>query len=221
MVVLTNGGIQMKTRLFVSAALLCVLTAACGRGGNVSVANNAATTAPAANVTAAAPAAPASNNAQAAVPANPSQNIELVEDGFTSGSVGLHHNNMIRFGQPQAQVVEQVTAILGSPSETGRNNDCPSGAVDFVNYGSLGLHFEGGRFVGWVLDGPSPALETYHGLAVGTQRSALVDELAAEVDSNSTLGTEVSVNGVGALLSGPGPEARVTNLFSGVTCFAR
>lgn len=212
----------MKTRLIVTAALSCVLTVACARGGNASVsANNATAASPAAN--AAAPAAVAANNAQAAaaVPADPSQKIELVEGGFSSGAVGLHHSNMISFGQPQAQVVEQVTAILGSPSETGRNTDCPTGAVDFVNYGSLGLHFEGGRFVGWVLDGPSPALESYHGLAIGMRRSALADELAAEVDANSTLGTEATVNGIGVLLSGPGADAQVTNLFSGVTCFAR
>ncbi len=210
----------MKTSLIVSVALSCALIGACGQGSNASkAANNAA-----ANVTtnAAAPAANAGNNAQAqAAPAAGSQQIELTGEGFSSGAAGLHHSNMISFGQPQAQVVEQVSAILGQPSATGRNADCPSGAVDFVSYGSLDLHFEGGRFAGWVLDGPSPALESYHGLAIGVRRSALADELAAEAVANSTLGTEVTVNGIGALLSGAGADATVTNLFSGVTCFAR
>lgn len=210
----------MKTRLIVSVALSCLLTVSCARGGNATAtANNAAAPAPTAN--AIAPAAAPGNNAQAATPAAGAQSIELTGEGFSSGAVGLHHSNMIGFGQPQAQVVEQVTAILGQPSATGRNADCPSGAVDFVSYGSLDLHFEGGRFAGWVLDGPSPALESYHGLRVGLERSALADELAAEPVANSTLGNEVTVNGVGALLSGPTANARVTNLFSGVTCFAR
>lgn len=210
----------MKTRLIVSVALSCVLTVACARGGNVSrAATNAPVAAPTANA-AMAPAAAPGNNGQAQAPAG-NQEMELIGEGFSSGSRGLHHSNMITFGQPQAQVVQQVSAILGQPSQTGRNADCPTGAVDFVNYGSLGLHFEGGRFVGWVLDGPSPALESYHGLAVGMRRSALADELAAEVDANSTLGTEVTVNGIGALLSGAGADARVTSLFTGVTCFAR
>ncbi len=208
----------MKTRLIVTVALSCVLAAGCAGGGNASQpANNATTAAPAANTVAPV----AANNAQATVPADASQKIELTGEGFSSGAVGLHHSNMISFGQPQAQVVEQVTAILGSPSATGRNADCPSGPVDFVSYGALDLHFEGGRFAGWVLDGASPALESYHGLAIGTRRSALADEMAAEPVANSTLGNEVTVNGIGAMLSGPGADAQVTNLFSGVTCFAR
>ena len=209
----------MKTRLIVTVALSCVLATACARGGNASQpANNAAAPAPAANAVAPA----ATNNVQAQTQApSTDQKIELTGEGFSSGAVGLHHSNMISFGQPQAQVVEQVSGILGSPSATGRNADCPSGAVDFVSYGALDLHFEGGRFAGWVLDGPSPALESYHGLVIGMQRSALADELVAEPVANSTLGTEVTVNGIGALLSGAGADARVTNLFAGVTCFAR
>ena len=208
----------MKARLIVTLALGCAMTVACARGGNASQpANNASAAAPAANV-----AAPvAGNNVQAAAPAAGGQEMELTGEGFSSGARGLHHANMISFGQPQAQVVEQVSAILGQPSATGRNADCPSGAVDVVSYGSLDLHFESGRFAGWVLDGPSPALQSYHGLAIGARRSALADELAAEPVADSTLGNEVTVNGIGALLSGPGADAQVTNLFTGVTCFAR
>ena len=210
----------MKTRLIVTVALGCVLATACARGGNASQpANNAAVPAPAAN--AVAPAATNNVQAQTQAPEAGGQELELIGDGFSSGSPGLHHSNMINFGQPQAQVVEQVSGALGQPSATGRNADCPSGAVDFVSYGALDLHFEGGRFTGWVLDGPSPALQSYHGLAIGARRSALADELEAEPVANSTLGTEVTVNGIGVLLSGAGPDARVTNLFSGVTCFAR
>lgn len=209
----------MKTKLLVSLALGCALTIGCSKAGNNSqTANKAA--APAAG-NAATPAI--ANNAQAATaePAAGTPQIELIANGFSSGVTGVHHSNMITFEQPQAEVVSQVTAILGQPTATGRNTDCPSGASDFVRYGALTMNFEEGRFAGWVLDGTQPALSSYHGLAVGVRRSALIDELAAEVDANSTLGTEVDVNGIGALLSGSGPDATVTTLFSGVTCFAR
>lgn len=148
------------------------------------------------------------------------QEVELIAGGLTTGSQGLHHNNVIEFGAPQAQVVSQLTEILGRPA-IARNAECPSGAVDTVSFGALTLNFEGRRFTGWVLDGPRPALQSYHGLAIGVRRSALVDELAAEVDADSTIGTEVSVNEIGALLSGPDANAQVTNLFAGRTCFAR
>lgn len=146
--------------------------------------------------------------------------VELIAGGLSTGSQGLHHANSIEFGAPQAAVVSQLSGILGRPV-IGRNAECPTGAVDTANFGSLTLNFESGRFTGWVLDGPRPALESYHGLAIGTRRSALADELEAEVDADSTLGTEVSVNGIGVLLSGPGADAQVTNLFAGTTCFAR
>jgi hypothetical protein len=42
-----------------------------------------------------------------------------------------------------------------------------------------------------------------------------------KVMRDSTLGTELSVNGIGVLMSGPKATDRVVNLFAGVTCFAR
>ena len=183
----------MKTKTLLAIGL-ALSTAACSRTGNGDV------------------------NSASGMQGN--QTIELIGGGFTTGSQGLHHANIIEFGAPQASVISQLSGILGRPV-IGRNADCPTGEVDTADFGSLTLNFENGRFTGWVLDGPRPALETYHGLAIGMQRSALVDELAAEVDAESTLGTEVSVNEVGVLLSGPGANARVTNLFAGTTCFAR
>jgi hypothetical protein len=150
------------------------------------------------------------------------QEVELTEGGLTTGSAGLHHANIIEFGASRQQVLAQLTPILGRP-RLGRNADCPTGAVDTADYGALHLNFQDGRFAGWVVDRVSrPALETYHGFAVGQRRSEIDLDLAdLEVVENSTLGTEINAFGVGALLEGPGPNARVKTLFSGVTCFAR
>ena len=154
---------------------------------------------------------------------HPGQKVELVEDGFTTGSVGLHHANLVTFGQPRAKVIKEISDVLGRPTGRGRNAECPSGPVDWASFGALDLHFEGGRFAGWVIDeAGAPELESYHGLSFGDDRREVEgSDMEVEPVSDSTLGTELVVDGIGVLMSGPGQTDRVTNLFAGVTCFAR
>jgi hypothetical protein len=147
--------------------------------------------------------------------------VNLAEGGLTMGSRGLHHSNIIAFGQPRDQVIMELASVLGRPS-ISRNADCPSGPVETASFGPLDLHFEGGRFTGWVVDeAGTPQLQSYHGLSVGDRRNEIDGDARVEVDANSSLGTELSVNGIGVLLGGPAPSDRVTTLFSGTTCFAR
>lgn len=150
------------------------------------------------------------------------QTVQLAAGGLTTGSQGLHHANVIDFGQPRAAVVSQLSAILGRPTKTGRNPDCPTGPVDLVSFGSLELTFEDGRFAGWMVDSAdAPMLETYHGLSVGDRRTEIDTDAEVEVTADSTIGTEMTVNEVGVLLATPAADAPVTTLFSGRTCFAR
>jgi hypothetical protein len=154
---------------------------------------------------------------------HPGQSVELVEGGFSIGSKGLHHADIIAFGEPRGKVIADLSGALGRPTATGRNTDCPSGPVDWVSFGPLDLHFEGGRFVGWVIDEEGePKLESYHGLSFGDRRSDVDgSDMDVEVVPDSSLGTELIVNGIGVLMSGPRQSDTVTNLFSGTTCFAR
>jgi len=224
-----------KFNMVASIVALAAVSAACSpaaqnKSGNAAGNSTNSTTA---NAAAAQPAA--SNQAQA--PANAAsdlpadmqalagrngQQLHLAEGGFTSGSPGLHHANLISFGQSQAEVTQALTEILGPP-QTGRNGDCPDGPVEFANFGELGVHFRDGKFVGWVLDGEmNPVLETYQGIKIGMQRSGLS---AGDGDpptfEQSSLGSEFTADGIGGLLEGSGANARVKTLFSGVTCFAR
>lgn len=153
---------------------------------------------------------------------HPGQSVGLTKGGLTTGSVGLHHSTLIEFGEPRAQVISKLQAALGGPSAQGRNEDCPNGPVDFLSYGPMDLHFTNGRFVGWVIDeAGAPEFESYRGLSFGDRRSDLDGDAEIEVMSDSTLGTELTVDGIGVLMSGPGQSDRVENLFAGVTCFAR
>ena len=154
---------------------------------------------------------------------HPGQSVELIEGGLSFGSKGLHHADSVNFGAPRAEVIAALSGALGRPTASGRNEECPSGPVDWVSFGPLDLHFEGGRFVGWVIDeAGEPRLESYHGLTFGERRSAVDGgDMDVEIVPDSSLGTELTVNGIGVLMSGPGQSDRVTNLFSGTTCFAR
>ncbi len=148
--------------------------------------------------------------------------VNLAEGGLSTGQRGLHHLNILTFGLPRDRVIADISAALGRPTATGRNAECPSGPVDYASFGALDLHFEEGRFVGWVIDeAGGPEIESYQGLTFGQLRSELGGDSEVTVDADSTLGTELSVDGIGVLMSGPGQSARVTNLFSGTTCFAR
>lgn len=153
----------------------------------------------------------------------PDRQLRLIGGGLAVGTRGLHSSEQIDFGAPRERVVAAVTALRGAPTATGRNADCPSGPVEMVSFGALDLHFEEGRFAGWVLDGPTdPPIREEYGLGIGSPRSEIMEMVPGEVTfRTSTLGPEFDEAGLSGLLDGEGPEARVTVLFSGVTCFAR
>jgi hypothetical protein len=222
-----------KINLLPAMLVIAAAAAGCSPSSQNKSGNAAANSANGTNANAAA-AQPAANKQAPANSANDlpddmkalagrnGQQLHLAEGGFTSGSPGLHHANLIEFGQSQAEVTQALTEILGPP-QTGRNGDCPDGPVEYANFGELGVHFRDGKFVGWVLDGEmSPVLESYQGIRIGMQRSGLS---AGDGDpptfEQSSLGSEFTADGISGLLEGSGANARVKTLFSGVTCFAR
>ncbi len=123
----------------------------------------------------------------------------------------------IPFGTPRERVLA-VLAFRGPPG-TGRNADC---GVDYANWpDGLGLHFQGGKFVGWTLDGRAAgALGTAGSIGPGSTRRALDDTHVAR-HFTSTLGEEFVVGDFAGLLDGKGPDAKITNMWSGVSCAAR
>lgn len=221
-----------KIELLPGILALSAMSVACSPTTDNKAANT--TNAAAANGAVAQPPAnqaqPAANDSAEALPddmqaraGRNGQQLMLAERGFTSGSVGLHHPNVITFGQSQAEVTNALTAILGPPSRSGRNAECPDGEVDVASFGELDVHFRDGKFAGWVLDGPMrPLLESHQGLTIGQRRSEIsAGDGDAPRFEQSSLGAEFQSEGIGGLLEGEGANARVKTLFSGVTCFAR
>lgn len=213
----------MKSFILVPVLLAVTATTACSRdasnnSNHSAVLTNQVSDAPTSN--AANQVAPANQSAQAPQPG--SMQVVLGREALMTGQVGLHPGTTIAFGAPKAEVVSAISAIRGQPTGTGRNNECPSGAVDFAAWGALTAHFENDRFAGWVVDGEtSPALNDDRGLAVGARRNELDGDAEITPVPDSSLGTEISVDGIGAILESAAPNARIKTLFSGVTCFAR
>ena len=143
--------------------------------------------------------------------------------GFSFAQPGLHPYRYIDFGLPRDTVVRAVTIIRGRPSGSGRVARCRSEPMDFTAYGALVLNFRHGRFVGWVLNpGARPLIETDLGLGIGTPRDQVgYGDQDLTSTRATTLGPQFEINEIGGYLSSNRPNARVTRLYSGATCFAR
>ena len=82
------------------------------------------------------------------------------------------------------------------------------------------MFFAKERFVGWSVTAGSPPVTTASGLKVGSTRAELESAYAAKI-AKSTLGVEFSAGALAGLLDSEKTDARVTDLWAGVTCNAR
>ncbi|MCW3845771.1 hypothetical protein OF829_00860 [Sphingomonas sp. LB-2] len=154
------------------------------------------------------------NTAEAAAPA-----VALASDGLTivldSGST--RHAN---FGMARDVVVPMVSAGLGKPTGTGRNEECGQGPMDFVDFkGGLDLEFQDGKFVGWDVDGREKGgYTTMNGIGVGSTLKELRAAFGGVTAENTSLGDEFGAGDLGGLLTSLKPDATITHLWAGSTC---
>jgi hypothetical protein len=188
----------MARRSTLALFAFALVLAGCGQDANAPA--NAANEAAAANQSAPSAAAPS--------------NLSADRDGapaYLLAGNGLEPG--LTFGMPQQQVVAAATAAFGPRTGSERNEECGEGAIDFVNFGALQLHFQEGRFAGWSISERHPTLRTRGGLAIGAPRSALG---SAPIDRDSTLGAEFNIGDVGGLLDESGRE--IAALWAGLPC---
>jgi hypothetical protein len=150
-------------------------------------------------------------NQAAAAPA-----LNLASDGLSlvleSGSA--RHAN---FGMQRDVAVPMVSAALGKPSDTGRNDECGQGPMETVEFaGGLTMFFQEGKFVGWDLDDTS-AFQTAAGIGIGSTLKQVREVMTVSVEESS-LGHEFASGDLGGLLSASAPEGKVTALWAGSTC---
>ena len=149
--------------------------------------------------------------------------LRLAPGGLETAEPSLHSSGQIEFGQEQAQVIERIAAIRGRPTRSGHDTECGAGAMEFTAFGPLRVNFQGGRFVGWLLDGPAdPPIEEEYGLAIGSPRRDLAesDQGAAQF-SRTSLGTEFDMGGIRGLMTSDRHDAVVLSLYAGTNCLFR
>lgn len=172
----------------------------------------------------AAPAAPATPEAPAAMPAEPPKPegplLALDGDGIRlvrpNGSTAL-----LPFGRPTAEAVAALSSALGTPTDRATNSECGAGPTEIVHWGGgFTALFVDGRFNGWSAD-ERKGLSTMNGIGVGSTRAELFASYSDASVEQSTLGTEFSAGGLGGLLSGAGPTAKIETLWAGDICAFR
>jgi hypothetical protein len=147
--------------------------------------------------------------------------LRLMGDGLAAGQVGLHSYPVFLFGIPRSEAMQRVDGLVGPDSATGTGRGCGARPLAFARFGTPTLWFRGERWVGWSLAGPraAPPIESEWGTGSGTVRGEIADSDADEpVFRRTARGIQFHAGGMDGLLSGPGPRARVTALWSGETC---
>ena len=150
-----------------------------------------------------------------------STRVLLEPDAVIAGGT---EEGRIPFGTGADQAIERLTPLLGADIERNSSDECGAGPMQFANWGEVALNFQEGRLVGWSLRVASqaPWIGTPGGATIGTPRSELGSALAGPLTVEETsLGTEFSAGGLSGLLSGPGPNATVTDLWAGTNCIMR
>ncbi|MEP3051525.1 MAG: aspartate-semialdehyde dehydrogenase [Erythrobacter sp.] len=139
--------------------------------------------------------------------------IELRGDGLVAGVEAFY------FSAGQVEVTTALMAILGDPLDSGRQEECGAGPIDYVNFdGGFSVNFQEGGLVGWFTRSASKNVQLAGEIQIGTPH----DEAAAiegfQAFEGSTLGEEFSLgSNVGGIID----DDAVAVLYAGTQCFFR
>jgi len=144
--------------------------------------------------------------------------LALDAEGFRFIDASSGSARPLPFGTEGAQALAAVTGLRGAPKERGTNAECGAGPLDYASWADgLTVQASEGRFVGWSVSDSAGAYTTMAGIGVGSTRAELDEAYDAQV-SETTLGTEFDAGELFGLLSGTGPEAKVTFMWGGTSC---
>ena len=127
------------------------------------------------------------------------------------------------FGSEQAEVLNSLERVRGKAA-MGTNADCGAGPVQYASWADgLSLVFKDGKFSGWGIGGRARrAIVTADGIGIGTNRAELDDAVGSPVFvRQSSLGTEFTAGDYHGLFDGTRANARITDMWAGVSCVAR
>ena len=115
---------------------------------------------------------------------------------------------------------DAVMAALPFRPEPGEstNAECGAGPVLFASWpDGVNLLFQDGKFGGWSLDERANTIRTTGGVGIGTTLAQLRKKGRVAL-SRSTLGNEFVLGGISGLLDGRTPRAKVSALWTGLSC---
>lgn len=138
----------------------------------------------------------------------------------------------ISFGMPLDQLVALTNQVLElEVSSVGINGECGAGPLKMATWSNgLTLAFEEDKaknewlFAGWYLGkvaNPTSTLTTMASIGIGSTRAEMESAYVIEI-FKSSLGQEFSTeSGLYGIFSGTGKDAKITDLWSGVSCIFR
>lgn len=158
-----------------------------------------------------------------------SDNTALALDfgGVRLVTVATGSTRPVPFGATAAEANAAVALTQGTRGREERLSDCggvDGGRLVHTSWEDNGLDVvtdpAEGRFVGWNVR--KAGLATMNGVGVGTTRANLERAFSVQMVPDSTLGHEFLIGGdeygLSGLLDGPGPDARITVMWSGTVC---
>ena len=77
-------------------------------------------------------------------------------------------------------------------------------------------YFQNDAFAGWAVNAAGPT--TMSGVGIGSTRAEMEDVYAGVTVSETSLGQEFAAGQLYGILDGPGPQAKITAMWSGVSC---
>jgi hypothetical protein len=171
--------------------------------------------------------------------------IAIVESKSTHGLIltsnGLQVINKntgstseIPFGKPFDQMIEIINNVLQSkPTTIGINSECGAGPLKMASWNNgLTVVFQNKKsesktpesnwqFAGWFVGNNSKnskEISTMAGIGIGSTRAEMESAYVLSV-SKTSLGYEFSTSsGLFGIFDGPNKEAKITSLWSGLSC---
>ncbi|MEO5910754.1 MAG: hypothetical protein ABIP95_07690 [Pelobium sp.] len=133
----------------------------------------------------------------------------------------------IGFGMPLEQTLAIVEKILNAKPTVNINSECGAGVLKFATWDNgLTLIFEEKNkewlFAGWAANkakNPKAKLTTMSGIGIGSTRKEMENTYVIKAMKTS-LGDEFSTKAedLSGIFDGPNEDAKITNLWSGVSC---
>ena len=162
----------------------------------------------------------------------PSYSLSLTSNALQLINSHTGSSTEINFGKPLDEMVETINKVLQSKvSSIGINSECGAGPLKMAVWkNGLNLIFKEQKsknewqFVGWYLgkaSGNLQTLKTMAGIGIGSTLQQMQSAYVIKLTKTS-LGNEFSTSsGLYGIFDGPGKDAKITDMWSGLTCIFR